>query len=129
MFICDQLLKKKGTNVACHTIIKVINNIRKITVKFRIFKCKTSVQTLVMRGKWAQTVYYRQALCLPRSISLMAYLLLNGVNAEMHIGFRMEPPRLFHAWVEVEGEPINDLKERVFEYVTLVTYPISDKIL
>ena len=49
--------------------------------------------------------------CLHRSFALTWMLRERGVPAEMRIGVGREPPDealLFHAWVEVEGQVVND---------------------
>jgi hypothetical protein len=50
--------------------------------------------------------------CLARSVLLKWLLLRRGVECQLHIGVRMAGKRLeAHAWIEYEGEPINDRRE------------------
>ena len=51
--------------------------------------------------------YPRQALCLQRSSALTCLLRAHGVEAQMIIGAQRLPFRA-HAWVEVNGEVVND---------------------
>jgi hypothetical protein len=50
-----------------------------------------------------------RATCLERSLLLRSFLSLAGVDAELRIGVRMSEGELdAHAWLEVDGRPIND---------------------
>ena len=51
--------------------------------------------------------YPRRALCLQRSVVLVKMLRRRGIPAQMVIGAQKLPFRS-HAWVEVEGQIIND---------------------
>lgn len=51
--------------------------------------------------------YPKQALCLQRSAVLVKLLRAKGVSAHMAIGVQKLPFRA-HAWVEVDGQIIND---------------------
>jgi hypothetical protein len=55
----------------------------------------------------AMTWYPKQAMCLQRSAVTTCLLRSAGVQAEMIIGCQ-RLPFLVHAWVEVDGEVIND---------------------
>ena len=55
----------------------------------------------------AMTCYPKQAMCLQRSAVTTCLLRSAGVQAEMIIGCQ-RLPFLAHAWVEVDGEVIND---------------------
>lgn len=55
----------------------------------------------------AGTYYLKQALCLQRSAVTTCLLRMKGVSAEMVIGCRKIPFR-GHAWVEVDGDVVND---------------------
>jgi hypothetical protein len=58
----------------------------------------------------ACTYYLKQALCLQRSALTTCLLRWRGVEAQMVIGCRKFPFH-GHAWVEVNGEVVNDKKE------------------
>ena len=58
----------------------------------------------------ATTYYPRHALCLQRSAVATCLLRRQGVSAEMVIGCRKMPFHS-HAWVEVDGEVVNDKKK------------------
>jgi Transglutaminase-like superfamily len=51
--------------------------------------------------------YPRRVLCLERSIASTLLLRRHGIAAELVLGARMLPFKS-HAWVEVEGIPVND---------------------
>ena len=47
--------------------------------------------------------------CLVRSLALLGVLRRNGIPAELRIGVGTTQPRLAaHAWVEVDGVPVNE---------------------
>jgi hypothetical protein len=55
----------------------------------------------------ACVLYPKPVLCLQRSVATALLLRLNGIDARLLIGVRMTPFKS-HAWVEVDGRPIND---------------------
>jgi hypothetical protein len=55
---------------------------------------------------WAAALYWKQVLCLQRSIAATRLLRAYGVKAELVIGCRLAP-FAGHAWVEVEGRVVN----------------------
>lgn len=61
------------------------------------------VDAFVLATCW----YWKQTLCLQRSICLARLLRAEGVPACVVIGYRRRP-FLSHAWVEVEGHVVND---------------------
>ncbi len=58
----------------------------------------------------AMTWYPKQAMCLQRSAVTTCLLRSAGVRAEMIIGCQ-KLPFLAHAWVEVDGEVVNDKRQ------------------
>ena len=68
---------------------------------------------LVSRALWAVDVASRRGLvagtCLSRSLTLRDLLARRGIDTALRIGVSKELQRLSaHAWVEYEGEPLND---------------------
>ena len=57
--------------------------------------------------KWALCIYWKQALCLQRSVAAVRLFRRYGIAANLVIGYRSNP-FLSHAWVEVEGRVVND---------------------
>jgi hypothetical protein len=58
-----------------------------------------------------------QPSCLPRSLVLWFLLRRQGVPAELRIGVRKSQQQLqAHAWVEVEGQVVNDAPDIAAEY-------------
>jgi hypothetical protein len=66
----------------------------------------------------ATTYYPKHALCLQRSAVATCLLRRKGVPAEMVIGCRKMPFHS-HAWVEVDGEVVND-KQKVAEFYKIL---------
>lgn len=46
--------------------------------------------------------------CLPESLTLLTLLRRRGIAAELRIGVATAGPFAAHAWVEVDGRPVND---------------------
>jgi hypothetical protein len=45
--------------------------------------------------------------CLGRSVALLGLLRRAGIAAELHIGVRPPPDFEAHAWIELDGRPLN----------------------
>lgn len=59
-----------------------------------------------------------RAVCLEQSLSLYVLLRRRGVDAELKLG--VQPfPFLAHAWVEVDGAPVNEEPEVVASFVPM----------
>jgi hypothetical protein len=56
---------------------------------------------------WASIWYWKEVLCLQRSAATVCLLRKHGVPAQLVIGAR-RVPFAAHAWVEVEGQIVND---------------------
>ena len=55
--------------------------------------------------------------CLVRSLALLGLLRRSGIAAELRIGVGATQPRLAaHAWVEVNGVPVNDAPDVAMRY-------------
>ena len=59
-----------------------------------------------------------RAVCLEQSLSLYLLLRARGVAAELRIGVQVYP-FYAHAWVELDGEPVNEDREIVAKFRTL----------
>jgi hypothetical protein len=66
-----------------------------------------ATETVTLALDVACCFYPKQALCLQRSAVLVRMLRSNGVHAQMVIGAQKLPFKA-HAWVEVDGQIIND---------------------
>jgi hypothetical protein len=78
----------------------------------------------VLRTAWLVDVAANHHLvslrCLPRSLALVRLLARRGVAAELRLGVRRENGQTFgHAWVEWQGEPLNDPHTVVANFATL----------
>lgn len=64
----------------------------------------------------AAAFYPRRALCLEQSLALYILLRRRGVSAELRLGVQ---PRPFyaHAWVEVDGQPVNESLDLAHTFV------------
>lgn len=113
----DVLLKKYATVKACECLFEEISKWPSL------LKTKSaSTEKLITRAKWAQAVYPKRTVCLPRSMALYSLLVLYGADAKLCFGVRIDPPRVFHAWVEVDKQPVTDDKHRIFEYKPLLIF-------
>lgn len=110
-----------------------------IDIGFRLFGFNTVVQTLLRRANrtrrgrhgatqaprvvarrtfeavcLATRYYYRKRLdCLPKALTTYYLLRLQGVRADLCIGVKRFP-FAGHAWVEVEGERLDDSPRALF---------------
>ncbi len=46
--------------------------------------------------------------CLERSLTVCSMLRRKGINSDLCIGMTRVPPLMFHAWVEVDDQVVND---------------------
>jgi hypothetical protein len=67
----------------------------------------SSVTDLCRAADLACIFYFKQVLCLQGSAATTLLLRRHGWNAEMVIGAQMLPFKS-HAWVEINGEVVND---------------------
>lgn len=67
--------------------------------------CRATDISKAMRN--AQSLYWKRALCLQRSVATTRLLRQHGIRAELVIGYRADP-FMSHAWVEIDGQVVND---------------------
>jgi hypothetical protein len=76
--------------------------------------------TLATRVAQAGALFPGRAICLEQSLVLYALLRRRGVEAQLRLG--VQPfPFTAHAWVEVDGAPINETEERIRHFHLLRT--------
>jgi hypothetical protein len=67
------------------------------------YSCEELCAAIDIASIW----YWKQALCLQRSAATTCLLRTYGIPAQLVIGAQRNPFRA-HAWVEVEGQIVND---------------------
>jgi hypothetical protein len=88
-------------------------NFQALDTKVRTYPLRTSARTVrsaqeICRAMDLACIWYpKEVLCLQRSASTACLLKAHGVAAEMVIGAQQIPFKA-HAWVEVNGEVVND---------------------
>ena len=71
-------------------------------------KCQEGIESAVREAvETVTTLYWRRVLCLERSVITARVLHRYGVAAEVVIGYRLKP-FAGHAWVEIDGQVVND---------------------
>lgn len=80
----------------------------------RILSRTANVDHIIRIFNVAALSYVRSVMCIQRSAALTCLLRLHGIPASFIIGCRTMP-FLAHAWVEVEGQPINENRLRSLE--------------
>ncbi|HEX6536200.1 MAG TPA: lasso peptide biosynthesis B2 protein [Gemmatimonadaceae bacterium] len=70
----------------------------------------------------AAALYPGRALCLEQSLVLHYVLRHGGVSSTLRIGVHPYPFAA-HAWVECDGEPVNDIREHTRSYTPLPNPP------
>ena len=80
------------------------------------------VEVAARRGPIAGT-------CLTRSLTLLMLLKREGIPGDLRIGVRLDAGKLdAHAWVEVNGEPVNETPDVASRYAAYErTVPINSK--
>jgi hypothetical protein len=71
----------------------------------------SAVDDIIEGVRKAMTWYPKRAMCLQRSVVTVCLLRASGINAQLIIGCQ-KLPFLMHAWVEVDGEVVDE-KQRV----------------
>lgn len=66
-----------------------------------------AIQSICYAVDFACIWYWKEALCLQRSAATACLLKQYGVSAQMVLGAQQMPFKA-HAWVEVDGEVVND---------------------
>ena len=56
----------------------------------------------------AACFYFKQVLCLQRSVVTLRLLRQHGITCQLVIGYRPSP-FFAHAWAEIDGQVVNDL--------------------
>lgn len=74
----------------------------------------------------AGALFPGRALCLEQSLTLYYFLRRAGVASELRIGVQPNPFAA-HAWVEVKGIPVNDVREHV-EWFTPLADPAAEAL-
>jgi hypothetical protein len=64
----------------------------------------------------AAAFYPRRAMCLEQSLALFILLRRRGVDAQLKFGIQTLPFSA-HAWVEVDGMPVNEKQDHVEQLV------------
>lgn len=82
------------------------NAVRKIPVADHV-SIPGTVQRVCAAVDMACIWYWKEALCLQRSAATACLLKKHGVPAQMVIGAQQIPFKA-HAWVEVDGQVVND---------------------
>jgi len=103
----DFLLKIVGFGCIHHIVNCWPLRRRNISDKVGVQQICTCVCSAVDR---AQVYYFKQILCLQRSVIITCLLRCFGVPAEMVVAARMMPFQS-HAWVEVDNEVVSDNAE------------------
>ena len=98
-----ELLLKRG-GFQC-----VYNSVRNTQVSPRA-KGVDAIATVCGAVNLASCYYWKPVFCLQRAVATARLLKQSGVPATAVIGYRPSP-FMSHAWVEVEGQIVNDLPD------------------
>lgn len=81
---------------------------------------RTLTETCAQRIALCAAFYPRRALCLEQSLALFIVLRRRGIRAELKLGVQ---PRPFfaHAWVEVDGQPVNEAEDLPLNFATFAS--------
>ncbi|HEX4134986.1 MAG TPA: lasso peptide biosynthesis B2 protein [Bryobacteraceae bacterium] len=103
--------------------------LRKWAERYSRKHTRTDADAAISSALRAQRVVKRmtglEGSCLVRSLSLWAMLLRRGVHTDLRIGMRRSSGKMEgHAWLEVEGNPVNEKPAIVGAY-TVFEEPLS----
>lgn len=98
MLMYVELVAKAGSLNAIHGLVRA-QQLRPLT--------GLQVAEICRAVDLACVFYFKRVLCLQRSAATTLLMRQHGWNAEMVIGARMVPFQS-HAWVECQGEIVND---------------------
>ena len=76
------------------------------------------VERTAYRVAVAAAFFPGRAVCLEQSLALYVLLRRRGVRADLRLGVQVYP-FYAHAWVELDGEPVNEDPERVARFRAL----------
>jgi hypothetical protein len=85
------------------------------TISLRPHRSHAETQRLGTAVERACAYYARAVTCLPRAISIVVFLRLAGIPAQLVIGVK-RMPFAAHSWVEVDGEVVSDHPWRAGQY-------------
>lgn len=85
---------------------KLYNRVRRYRVATRT-PVPHTIERIVAAIDMACIWYWKEALCLQRSAATACLLKQYGVQAQMVLGAQQNPFKA-HAWVEVDGQVVND---------------------
>ena len=85
---------------------KLYNKVRRYRVATRT-PVPHTIERIVAAIDMACIWYWKEALCLQRSAATACLLKQYGVQAQMVLGAQQNPFKA-HAWVEVDGQVVND---------------------
>ena len=71
----------------------------------------------------AAVVYPGRALCLEQSLALFVLLQRRGIAAELRLGVQPYPFNA-HAWVELDGQPVNETWETIRQFVPMQEFVV-----
>lgn len=75
------------------------------------------------RVRMAAVFYPGRALCLEQSLALFILLRRRGIGAELRLGVQPYPFNA-HAWVELNGQPVNESKETIRQFVPIQDFAV-----
>lgn len=81
--------------------------VREFPLSRRCSGSSTTTQQVCAAVDMACIWYWKQVLCLQRSAATVCLLKAHGISSQLVIGVRSVPFQA-HAWVEVNGEIVND---------------------
>jgi Transglutaminase-like superfamily len=96
-----------GVLMRCRSLKHVLRHLEKVP-PFAIPRAGTQTAAAICQAIDLACAFYPvRVLCLQRSIATALLMRRNGIGAELVLGARLLPFKS-HAWVEVNGVPVND---------------------
>lgn len=81
------------------------------------------IQAIAHAVAMAAALYPGRAMCLEQSLTLYYFVRRAGIPARLRVGVQSYPFAA-HAWVECDGEPINEFPEYLRRFAVLPDMPL-----
>ena len=101
------------------SFVRLCLNGRLNVKKLNLNKTRGFISQIQECSHLAARLYIRRTRCFERSLVTCILLRSNGVKADLCIGRSIIPPLEFHAWVEHDGQVVNDAQSIMDRFLVI----------
>jgi hypothetical protein len=113
---CFTLLAATRAGLSLLGLQRTLGLVKRVTGRSRAGVARGSATETARAVATAAAFFPGRAVCLEQSIALYLLLRRRGFHAALRIGVQPYPFQA-HAWVELDGEPLNETEEMVRKFV------------